>query len=110
MAQTVQGAYAVLDNAIKSCGAGYSVFDENGNAVHSINAVKSYAKGAKIELKDVNLYVSSTAPSGIKKTGIFYLYDGMVVNGRMRITVKPEYCGNTPIGKYVTGWIDKADI
>ena len=104
------GAYAVLDNAKNACGAGYTVFDENGNAVYTNNTVKSYAKGTKIELKDVNLYVSSTEPSGIKKTGTFYLYDGMVVNSRMRITVKPEYCGDTPIGKYVTGWVNKDDI
>lgn len=29
------GAYAVYDNAVKACGEGYSVFDENGNVMYS---------------------------------------------------------------------------
>lgn len=32
------------------------------------------------------------------------------VNGRMRITNEKKNCGNTPIGKYVTGWVDKKNI
>lgn len=52
--------------------------------------------------------------------GIFYdfgitgtkadLYDGQVVNGRMRITNSASNCGKTPAGSYVTGWVNKADI
>ncbi len=103
------GAYSVLDNAKRACPPGYTVFDENGKTVHSVPE-RSYAKGTKIELKDVTLYASSTSEDGTKKSGTFYLYDGAEINGRMRITIKPEYCGNTPIGMYVTGWVNKADI
>ena len=71
---------------------------------------KSYKKGTKISLKNKTLYVSATAKSGVKKSGTYYLYDGAVVNGRMRITNKKIYCGKNPVGQYVTGWIDKADI
>lgn len=39
-----------------------------------------------------------------------YLYDGVEVNGRYRITTKSGYCGKTPIGQYVTGWVEKKDI
>ena len=102
------GAFKSLDNAKKSCKAGYSVFDENGTVVFT--AGKSCKKGDKITLKNTVLYASSTAKSGVKKTGMFYLYDGVEVNGRYRITMKAAYCGKTPFGKYVTGWVDKKDI
>jgi hypothetical protein len=71
---------------------------------------KSYSKGTKITLNNATLYASATATSGTKKSGTFYIYDGQVVNGRMRITTKAEYCGATPVGQYVTGWVNKIDI
>ena len=87
---------------------GYSVFDEKGNAVFPVP--KSYTKGTKVELNNATLYVSATAASGTKRSGTYYIYDGNVVNGRYRITTKAEYCGKTPAGKYVTGWVNKADM
>ncbi len=107
-AKSQTGAFKNLENAKKSCKAGYSVFDENGAAVFT--AEKAHKKGDKISLKNTVLYTSSTAKSGVKKTGTFYLYDGVEVNGRYRITTKAGYCGKTPIGKYVTGWVEKKDI
>lgn len=102
------GAYSSLENAKKACKAGYYVFDEKGNAVFPIQ--KSYTKGTKVELDNATLYVSATATSGTKRSGIYYIYDGNVVNGRYRITTKAEYCGKTPAGKYVTGWVNKANM
>ena len=107
-AKSQTGAFKSLDNAKKSCATGYSVFDEDGKSVHTNG--KSYAKGTKVTLKDVTLYASATAKTGVKRSGTFYLYDGKVVSGRMRITNSPKNCGNTPIGKYVTGWVEKKDI
>ena len=103
------GAFENLDNAKSACKSGYSVFDEGGNVVFS-NAVKSYAKGAEIMLKNATLYSSATAESGTKRSGTYFIYDGLVVNGRMRITNDRKNCGNTPIGRYVTGWVKKSDI
>ena len=31
-------------------------------------------------------------------------------NGRYRVTVKSDYCGNTPVWKYVTGYVDKNEM
>ena len=106
--EPAMGAFKSLDNAKKSCKAGYSVFDMNGAAVFT--AEKAHKKGDKIMLKNAVLYASSTAKSGAKKTGTFYLYDGVEVNGRYRITTKAGYCGKNPIGRYVTGWVEKKDI
>lgn len=102
------GAFKSLDNAKKSCKAGYSVFDENGTSVFT--AEKAHKRDDKITLKNAMLFASSTAKSGIKKSGTFYLYDGVEINDGYRITTKAGYCGKTPIGKYVTGWVDKKDI
>lgn len=102
------GAYASLENAKKACKAGYSVFDNSGNVVYSV--VKSYAKGTKVTLNNTTLYSSSTAKTGTKKSGTYYLYDGQVVNNRMRITNSASNCGKTPAGSFVTGWVNKADI
>ncbi|MCM1315856.1 MAG: hypothetical protein NC244_10880 [Alistipes senegalensis] len=102
------GAFSFLENAKKVCKTGYTVFDEKGNAVFPVP--RSYTKGTKIELRDSVLYVSATATSGTKRSGTYYIYDGNAVNDRYRITTKPEYYGNTPAGKYVTGCVNKADI
>ena len=103
------GAYSSLENAKKACKAGYSVFDNSGNVVYTV-AEKTYTKGAKITLNNTTLYSSSTVKTGTKKSGTYYLYDGQVVNGRMRITNSAANCGKTPAGSYVTGWVNKADI
>ena len=102
------GAFSSLENAKKVCKTGYTVFDEKGNAVFPVP--KSYTKGTKVELNNATLYVSATAATGTKRSGTYYIYDGNVVNGRYRITTKAEYCGNTPAGKYVTGWVNKSDM
>jgi len=103
------GAFSSLDNAKKACKTGYSVFDENGAVVYTA-AEKCYTKGTKISLSNTTVYASSTAKSGTKKTGTFYLYDGSEINGRYRITTKSAYCSKTPVGQYVTGWVEKKDI
>jgi hypothetical protein len=100
------GAYASLENAKKACKSGYSVFDNSGSVVYT----KSYSKGTKITLNNATLYASATATSGTKKSGTFYVYDGQIINGRMRITTKSEYCSATPVGQYVTGWVKQSEM
>lgn len=62
--------------------------------------------GAEMYLSEVMLYASSTAKIGKKKSGTFYLYDDVVINNRIKITNSPSNVGKTPVGSYVTGWID----
>lgn len=58
------------------------------------------AAGRKIQLDHMNLYVSSDAPKrSIVLTGFYYISDGKIINGRLRITSKP--------GAAVIGWIDR---
>lgn len=62
--------------------------------------------GAEMYLSEVMLYASSTTKIGKKKSGTFYLYDDVVLNNRVKITNSPSNVGKTPVGSYVTGWID----
>ncbi|MCL2507928.1 MAG: hypothetical protein FWF05_01995 [Oscillospiraceae bacterium] len=67
--------------------------------------------GTVIRLSDAPLYTSSTDKAGAgKRSGTFYLYDGQVVNGRLRITNTAANIGKTPVESYVTGWIDAKEV
>ena len=104
------GAYRTLDNAKKACKSGYSVFDSSGKAVYTKKSAKAYTKGTEVKLSNVMLYVSATAKSGRVISGTYYIYDNMVNKGRMRITNKKTNSGRSPVGQYVTGWVNKSDI
>ena len=99
------GAYSSLENAKKACLAGYSVFDNSGKAVYTKSAV--WSKGQKVTIRANSPLFASAETTAISKriSGTYYIYDGNAVNGRYRITTKAEYCGKTPAGKYVTGYV-----
>lgn len=66
--------------------------------------------GKKLVLKNTALYRSSTTTrKSNNKTGIYWLYDGKLINGRYRITNKESRVRKTPLVFNVTGWIDKKD-
>ena len=100
------GAYSSLENAKKACKAGYSVFDNSGKAVYTKSAV--WSKGQKVILSaNTPLFASAETTKVSKRiSGTYYIYDGVACkNGRYRITSKADYCGKTPIGQYVTGYV-----
>lgn len=67
--------------------------------------------GTAVTLNATPLYVASTSTSrAATKTGTYYLYDGILIRGRYRITNTPSRVGKTPVGQNVTGWVDAADI
>lgn len=69
--------------------------------------VKAYKKGEAVKLSKKPLYASASAKSSVgKKTGTYYIYDGVKTNGRYRITNQAKNCGKTPMWLYVTGWIE----
>ena len=100
------GAYSSLENAKKACKAGYSVFDNSGKAVYTRPTV--WSKGQKVILSaNTPLFASAETTTVSKRiSGTYYIYDGVACkNGRYRITSKADYCGKTPIGQYVTGYV-----
>ena len=105
-AKSQLGAYSSLENAKKACKTGYSVFDANGNAVYT-NGGK-FTKWQKVTIRaNTPLFASAETTSVTRRiSGTYYLYDGIACkNGRYRITTKPEFCGKTPVGQYVTGYV-----
>ncbi len=62
--------------------------------------------GDKVKLSKGKLYLSSTGRKAVMRTGTFYLYDGKKVNGRYRVTNKPERVNKKPVGLYVSGWVE----
>ena len=67
--------------------------------------------GKEVKLINTPLYASSGASRySSKKTGTYYVYSDEVIKGRVRITNKKENVGKTPIGNYVTGFVNVSDI
>ena len=62
--------------------------------------------GQKVILKNNTLYASASAKSGTNKSGTYYVYNTEVVSNRIRITNSTSNVGKTPIGTYVSGWVD----
>ena len=68
-----------------------------------------WKKGEKVTIADqAQLFANETTatPSSRLKGGTYYIYDGKICkNGRYRITTRADYCGKTPVGNYVTGYV-----
>ena len=63
------------------------------------------SKGDKVYINGT-VYASSTAKTGTTKRGYYYIYDGVKINGRYRITNAAANVGKTPVGTYVSGYVD----
>ena len=100
ISQDGKGVYGWVDAAVVGAASGSTA--KPGNL---------YAKGRAVRLDNAALYGSASAKTAAgRKTGTFYLYDGVEISGRYRITTSAANCGKTPTGNYVTGYINKADI
>lgn len=68
------------------------------------------AAGTALLLYGVPLYASATAQTrSATISGRYWVYDGIAVDGRLRITNSAARVGRTPIAQNVTGYIDLAD-
>ena len=94
-----KGAFAVFQNAVNFCeqqGEEYKVFDWNGKEVYPVDAdaatpTTPYA-GMAIKLSGAKLYGSASAKDPVNTvTGTYYLYDGVNISGRYRITTSNDY-------------------
>lgn len=66
----------------------------------------SLATGKTVSLNNAPFYISSDSKSvAFRRTGTYYIYDGIQINGRYRITNTESRCGKLPIGQNVTGWV-----
>ena len=83
-----------------------SKYETTSPAASAASAAAGATAGGAVTLQDAPLYTSSTAtsPSG-HKSGVYYFYDGILINGRYRMTNSPDRCGKLPVGQNVTGWV-----
>jgi len=67
--------------------------------------------GRPLNLKNVNLYGSATSTKVARKiSGTFYIYDGVEISGRYRITNSASRVGKKPVWLNVTGFISKSNL
>ena len=67
--------------------------------------------GKKLSLNNAALYATATSKKAVShKTGTFYLYDGVKMNGRYRITNSPNRVAKAPAALNVTGYIDASAV
>lgn len=79
--------------------------------ISALEESKSESVSKAVTLKDAPLYYTSVDKNPVRKiSGKYYLYDGVAVAGRYRITNLASRCGKTPVGKNVTGWVNVADV
>ena len=90
---------------LKAAGYDYNKVQAKVNELLEKQKTKKYKKGSSVKLNNTTVYASATATRGIKRSGTYYIYDGENVKGRYRITNNKSFCGKTPVGSYVTGWI-----
>lgn len=82
--------------------------NDQGVTSETTNKLKAHTR---IILNNAPLYASSTTSKvAAKKTGVYYIYDGIEMNGRYRITNSDSNVGRTPIAQSVTGYVNKKDI
>ena len=72
---------------------------------------KNIVAGQEVSLNKVGLYASSTAKKSVNAiSGKYYIYDGKVINNRLRITNSKENVNRKPMANYVTGYINKEQV
>lgn len=131
----VEGSGYTCDYECSLCSPAFNGSDASGNITYNPNQHDTYAEdynstyqsstkttgksastgsataGKAVSLSKCPLYVSSTAKSKANTvSGTYYLYDGINVAGRYRITKPASRCGKLPVGQNVTGWVDASYI
>ena len=71
----------------------------------------TFSKGDKVTLSNAKLYGSASGGSAAgTKTGTYYVYNGEKIGTRYAITNSSSNVGKTPMGNYVTGWVEASDL
>lgn len=98
------GGKIVYHEKTADSGVSYdSTYATTSPAAGAASAAAGGEAGQAITLNKAPLYVSSTAKNKAgTKTGTYWLYDGILINGRYRVTNSAARCGKLPVGQNVT--------
>ncbi len=66
--------------------------------------------GDPVTLNRGRLYLSARGGAYATRSGTFYLYDGIKVGDRYRVTNHPDRVGKTPLTRNVSGWCTASDL
>ena len=90
---------------------GLNGFPKPQSGKHAKVPKKNFQAGGKAKLADAGLYNKATVTKSTKTiSGEYYIYDGKVINGRMRVTNSSSRVGKKPIGENVTGFVKKSEM
>ena len=96
--ETVQAICAI-------CGVAYRE-EKAATAPAKATAPAAPKAGDKVVLNKGKLFLTSKGSAAVTRTGTFYIYDGIKINGRYRVTNRPDRVGKTPAAIYVSGWVE----
>ena len=83
-----------------------SMYEETSPAANAASNAAGAVPGGVAVLTNAPFYYASASPEpSCYKSGTFYFYDGILVNGRYRMTITADRCGKLPIAVNVTGWV-----
>ncbi len=89
----------------------YNGLNGYGKEIESEPAKRGFNAGQKVVLKDAKLYTSAYSKNVVSHiSGTYYIYDGIYFEGRYRVTNSLKNVERKPIGKYVTGFVDRDDM
>lgn len=65
--------------------------------------------GDCVKIMNAPYFESASAPQPmtVTKTGVYYFYDGILVNGRYRLVNSKERCGKASLSTDMSGWVPK---
>ncbi len=86
------------------CGVAYK--PEKAETDKPAQPAKTPKAGDAVTLRNGKLYTSARGSVSVTRTGTFYLYDGVAVNGRYRVTNAKSRVGKAPLWLNVSGWVE----
>lgn len=96
---------------------GLNGFNKTNNANQNTSqgdtgeTIQTFSAHTRVILSNSPLYASSTTTKvAARKTGAYYIYDGIEMNGRYRITNADSNVGKLPMSNCVTGYVNKNDM
>lgn len=79
---------------------------ETSTAASAASKAAGAEAGGAVTLDNAPFYYTSVIQNpSCYKSGVFYFYDGILINGRYRMTNSASRCGKLPVGQNVTGWV-----
>lgn len=101
----------IYDKIISSLSVNKSTLINSNSSKIKAVIDSQFRVGTKVTLKNVKIYSSATSTS-VKKvdSGVYYLYDGILLGNKYAITNSVNYIGLTPASTYIKGYIYAEDV